>query len=67
MELYDSVQRLERKVTRIQTLQFVLLAIIVLLLAVILVQVPSFGSTLSSLAENAGEALNGNTLPAKEI
>lgn len=65
MELHETIQRLERKVSRVQTLQFVLLAIIFLLIAVLAVYLPKFeaASFLADVKQQAQE----RTLLGKEI
>lgn len=64
-DLHETIQRLERKVSRVQTLQFVLLAIIFLLIAVVAVYLPRFevASSLADLSQQAQE----HTLPGKGI
>lgn len=49
MDMHDTVARLERQVNRIQTLQFVLMAIIFLLIALVVVYMPKFSA--DSLAD----------------
>lgn len=66
LDMAETVARLERQVGRIQTLQFVLLAVIFLLIAVVLVYMPKFGE--DSLADACSRlSEQTHTLPGKGI
>ena len=66
--MHDTIKRLERQVARVQTLQFVLLAIIFLLVAVVAVYVPKF-ENLSALAGacQQGTAPAGQPTPGRGV
>lgn len=64
MDMHATVVRLERQVGRIQNLQFVLLAIIFLLIALVAVYMPKFGA--DAVAETCSK-LHERTLAQKGI
>lgn len=66
MDLHETVNRLERQVGRIQTLQYVLLAIIFLLIGLVVVYAPQFGGA-ESMVTACSKFSEDNTLPGKGI
>lgn len=63
LDVHDTVARLERQVSRIQTLQFVLLAIIFLLVALVMVYLPRGADSLADACSKLTEEQQQNTLP----